>query len=262
MTRSIDPAFDNKATLGAALGVILLTVLAVWYWQHSTAAPDPAPAPLRAGAWDGPVGPGLAGSKPADLAPLGAPLATPHEPGLATDAAGHLVGGVALRKLLDSWLLGSEGQGRQARAAQLRTWLRQNLAAPAAAEADRIVTQYLAYLVLENQLLAHERFRDPAALLDERDVARLLEWQEQRAQRRQRAFGATLARVWFEDDDARCSSALLEWQKQHVAPTDGQDLDPVELRERRIHGAALEERRDLDAKECAAQVRQGFAAGG
>lgn len=262
MRRSIDPAFDSKGMLGVALGVVLLTVLAVWYWQHGTSAPDPGATAPRAGAWEGPVGPGLASGAPAGLAPPGAVLETPHEPGLATDAGGHLVSGLALRKLLDSWLLASEGLERQARAAQLRIWLRQKLAAPAAGEADRIVTQYVAYLALENQLLAHQRFREPVAVLEERDVVRLLEWQQQRAQRRQRAFGAVLARAWFEDDDARCASALREWQKQHVAPAEGQDPDPVELRERRLHGAALEERRDLDAKDCAAQVRQGFAAGG
>lgn len=262
MTRSIDSPFDTRLTLGAALGVVLLTVLAVWYWQQSVSAPDLRPAAPPARAWDGPVGPGLASSVPADLAPPGAPLEAPREPGLATDAGGHLVPGPALRKLFDSWLARSQGPERQARAAQLRAWLRQKLAAPAADEADRIVTQYLAYLETEDQLLARERFGAPGAVLAERDVEHLLAWQEQRAQRRQRVLGPVLARAWFEDDDSRCGSALREWQKQHVAPPAGQDLDPVELRQRRIHGAVLEQRRDYDAKACAEQLSQGFAAGG
>jgi lipase chaperone LimK len=261
MTRSMEP-FDSKLTLGAALAVALLTVSAVWYWQQSVSAPDAAPAAPRARAWDGPVGPGLASGVPADLPALGAPLQAPRDPGLATDAGGHLVPGQALRKLFDSWLARTQGLERQARAAQLRSWLRQNLAAPAAGEADRFVTQYLAYIETEDQLLARERFGAPAAALAERDVEHLLAWQEQRAQRRQRVFGPAVARAWFEDDDSRCGSALREWQKQHVAPAAGQDLDPVELRERRIHGVALEQRRDLDAQACAVQMSQGFAAGG
>lgn len=259
--RSVDSPFDNKLSLGTALGVVLLTVLAVWYWQQSAAPPDTAPAAPLARAWDGPIGPGLASAAPAELAPLGAPLYIPREPGLATDAGGHLVAGLALRSLFDSWFARSQGVERRAHATQLRAWLHNKLAAPAADEADRLVTQYLAYLDTEDQLLARERFGPPGAVLEERDVEHFLAWQDQRAQRRQRMFGPVVARAWFEDDDSRCGSALREWQKQHVAPAAGQDLDPVELRERRIHGVALEERRDFDAKECAEQMSQGFTSG-
>lgn len=262
MTRSVDSPFDSKLTTAAAVGAVLLAVLAVWYWQQNSAPQDAGPAVRRARAWDGPVGPGLASTAPAQLAPLGAPLEAGREPALATDAGGHLVAGAALRGLFDSWLERTQGIGRGARAAQLRNWLRARLTAPVADEADRFLTQYLAYLDTEDRMLAREHFPPPAAVLTERDVEHLLAWQDQRAQRRQRMFGPVVARAWFEDDDAQCGSALREWQKQHVPLAGGEELDPVELRERRIHGAALEERRDYAAKECAIKMSQGFAAGG
>jgi hypothetical protein len=257
----MDSAFESKLKIGAAIGAVVLTVLATWYWQRG-ATPDAGPAAPPARAWDGPVGPGLASGAQPDLPSLGARLETSREPGLATDAGGHLVPGLALRKLMDSWLAPSQGADRRARAGQLRAWLRHKLAAPSADEADRIVTNYLGYLETEGQLLARERFSAPGTALSERDVERLLAWQDQRAQRRQRALGPALALAWFEADDSRCGAVLRDWQLQHVAPDPAQEPDPVELRERRIHGAALEARRDYDAQRCAAQMIRGDAAGG
>jgi lipase chaperone LimK len=177
-----------------------------------------------------------------------------REPGLALDSGGHLVAGMALRRLMDSYLAGGAA-GRPVRARQLQDFLHRHLAPPAAAEGVRIAGRYSQYLDTQERLLARERF-DALAMqpLAERDVERLLAYREQRAQLRERVLGATLARAWFEADDSRCGAALREWQLQHVAPEPGQELDPMEIRERRIHGAALEARRNEDAQVCAAQM--------
>jgi hypothetical protein len=137
----------------------------------------------------------------------------------------------------------------------LQDYLNRQLAPAAAAEGGRIAGRYTQYLDTHERLLARERFGALAAQpLAERDVERLLAYREQRAQLRERMLGATLARAWFEADDTHCVAALREWQLQHVAPEPGQELDPVEIRERRIHGAALEARRDEDAQVCAARM--------
>lgn len=257
----MDTPFEDWLTKGAALGAVVLSAFAVWQWQRA-AAPDAAPATSSARAWDGPIGPGLASGAAPQFPALGANLATPGEPGLATDAAGHLVPSLALRTLIDSYLVPGKAAGRRARADELRAMLRRKLAAPAAGEADRIISQYLDYLETEERLLAREQFSAPAAAgLSERDVDHLLAWQEQRAQQRERVIGPALAQAWFAADDARCGAMLRDWQLQHVALAPGQELDQAELRERRLRGAVLQERRDADAQRCAAQMTGAAGAG-
>lgn len=250
----MDSPFENWLTKGAALAAVAFSIFAVWQWQRVT-APDAAPVTAAAQAWNGPIGPGLASSAAPQLTALGAHLAAPGEPGLATDAAGHLVPSLALRSLIDSYLVRGPAAGRPARAGELRAMFRRTLAAPAAAEAEHIVARYLDYLDAEERMLARERFSAPAAGgLSERDVEHLLAWQGQRAQQRERVLGQVLAQAWFADDDARCGAMLHDWQLQHVAPAPGEELDQAELRERRLHGAVLQERRDADAQRCAAQM--------
>lgn len=249
----MDSTFDSKLTIAAAIGAVVLSGMAVWHWQRG-AAPEAAPAAPLARTWDGPAGPGLVRGAAPEFAALGAEPEAAPQPGLETDAGGHLVAGLALRKLIDSYLAPGEAGGRRARAGQLRALLKQKLAAPAAGEAERIVTEYLGYLEAEDRALARERFSPAAAGLSERDVERLLAWQEQRAQQRQRLLGAALAQAWFEADDSRCDAILHDWQLQHVALAQGQELDQAELRERRLRGPALEARRDADAQRCAVQM--------
>ena len=163
---------------------------------------------------------------------------------------------------MDSYLVRGQAAGRRERAEDLRAMLKHKLAAPAAGEADRIVGQYLDYLEAQERMLARERFSAPAAAnLSERDVDHLLPWQEQRAQQRQRILGPVLAQAWFAADDERCGAVLRDWQLQHVALAPGEELDQAELRERRLHGAALEERRDAAAQRCAAQMTGAAGAG-
>jgi lipase chaperone LimK len=182
-------------------------------------------------------------------------------PGLELDAGGHLVAGLELRKLMDSYLARGAVAGRTARAQQLQAYLKRELVAPAAAEGERFAAQYLQYLEVEERAIVREGFSDPAQQLSERDVQRLLAYRDQRAQRRERMFGAAVARAWFDADDSRCVAALREWQVQHVAPEPGQELDPVEIRQRRIHGAVLETRRDEAAQACAVQMSRADGGG-
>lgn len=233
----MDAGVENRLTIGATIGAVMIALLAAWCWPRG-AAPELGPAAPARG-WNGPIGPGVTG---------GAPAVVPH----MAPAAGPLVADLALRKLMDSYL--REGGDRRAGAAHLRAYLARKFAGQAAAEADRIAAAYLGYLETEDQLLARERFNAPAAGLAERDVERLVAWQEQRAQRRQRAFGPVLAQAWFDADNARCGAALRDWQVQHVAPDPAREPDAVELREQRLHGAVLAARRDEDAQACAAQI--------
>ena len=55
----------------------------------------------------------------------------------------------------------------------------------------------------------------------------------------------TIRAAWPRCANGRCST----WRRSRA-----QELDPVEIRERRIHGAALEARRDEDAQACAGQM--------
>ncbi|MDB5933267.1 MAG: hypothetical protein JWQ01_611 [Massilia sp.] len=257
----MDSPFDTWLTKGAVIGAIVIGMFAAWHWQRA-AVPDTAPAAPSAHAWDGPVGPGLASGGAGQFPALGASLPAPPEPGMEVDAAGHLVLNLALRKVMDAYLVNVQPASRRARAEELRAFLKGKLPAPAADEADRVVIQYLDYLDAEERYLARERFSAPAAAgLSERDVERLLAWHEQRAQQRQRVLGPALAQAWFEADDARCGAMLRDWQLQHLALEPGQELDQAELRERRIHGAALEERRDADAQRCAAEMSGANGAG-
>lgn len=257
----MDSVFDNKLTLGAAgVGAVLLGVLAVVYIERP-AAQRPAAPPPQSSAWNGPIGPGaLAGDVREPAAP-GLGMQAAGAPHLALDASGHLVPDLALRALMDSFLGAGSGMQRQAGAAELRTFLQRQLSAPALQEAQRIANDYLAYLEAEGQMLARERFAkpDPAGLSDG-EVAHLIAWLRQRAQLRERMLGSVVAKAWFDSDDATCWAALDEWQKQRTPLDGGEEPDPVELRERRLHGAVLEQRRNENAQACAAQVMQGLAA--
>lgn len=231
----MDAEAENRLTIGATIVAVLIALLAVWCWPRGSA---PELGPTAARGWDGPVGPGVISGAAADVTHTG--------------AASPLIADLALRKLMDSYL--RQGGDRRAGAVQLRAHLAQKFAGPMAAEADRIVTAYVGYLETEDRLLARERFNAPGSGLSERDVERLVAWQEQRAQRRQRALGPVLAQAWFDADDDRCGAALRDWQVQHVAPDPAREPDAVELREQRLHGAVLAARRDEDAQACALQI--------
>lgn len=257
----MDSSLENKLTIAAAAAAVVVGVVGTVYLQRADVARPAAPAPA-VGAWDGPIGPGVQAASGGDLPALGPALQSERHAKLTLDNAGHLVPDFSLRTLIDSFIAKSKGAERAARVADLRAFLKSELAPPAAQEADRVVTDYLAYLGVEEQMLARERFSrpDPSGLT-EADIAHLLAWQQQRAQLRERMLGSQVAKAWFEAEDSDCATAFQEWQMQQQ-PADGtHELDPVELSERRLHGAALEERRNNNAQLCAGKIGASLAAG-
>jgi lipase chaperone LimK len=248
----VDALFDSKLALGAAsVAAVAIGVLAVVLWQRPAAAPDAAPAQAAAN-WDGAMGPGMLSSPVRDLPTMDAQLVRENK--IAVDASGHLVPDRALRNLMDGFLIKGKQSERQAMEAELRLFLRQSLRPPAAGEADRLVTDYLAYQQAEQDLLSRQRFTQPdAGGLSEDQVKQLLLWQRQRADMRQRMLGTTVASAWFDAEDRNCAAVLDEWQKQ-LAPPD--DNDSNEQFARRRYGATLEQRRNDNAQACAAQIME------
>jgi lipase chaperone LimK len=257
----MDSLFDSKLTLGAAgAAAVLLGVLAVLHFGHADVGPRGAAPAQAAGAWDNPIGPGQLGGAVREAPMLGLDPQAARDPHLALDRGGHLVPDMALRTLVDSFLGKTKGAERQARAGELRAFLNVKLQAPASQDANRIVTDYLAYLDAEEPLRARERFSrpDPSGLSDA-EVEHLLTFQQQRAQLRQRMLGSAVAQAWFEGEDAECANALSDWRRLR-APADSDEVDSNELQARRLHGAALEERRNLYAQGCASQIIEGLVA--
>lgn len=226
-------------------------------WMHGAGThPAEAPPSKSASAWDGPIGPGALprgmprDSTMRDEAPAQAGTGDPP----LTDADGHLTVDARLHALFDSYLLQAQGTARDARADELRTWLRSRLSQPALGQALDLVGAYLRYLGAEDELRAGQRFTrpDPAGLTDAQ-VDQLVAWQQMRAQLRERMLGTQVAQAWFAAADAGCSAAFAEWRKQRE-PADAPDVDSNELRARRLHGAVLAERRNEFAQACAGRL--------
>jgi lipase chaperone LimK len=252
---------ENKLGFGmvCAAGMAIGVTAAFWLRDAGAppAAPAPSPAPVAVAAWDGAIGPGrLAAPAPGRADALG--MAAAGEPPL-TDAGGRLVIGLPLRQLLDSYVL-KDGAGRQARAAELRAYLRQRLAQPALGQAEGLVGDYLRYLDAEHALRAQlgvAPLGDGA--LDPARVEQLQAWQRQRAQLRERMLGATVAQVWFAAEEGICNTALADWHTMR-APVGSEEVDSNELQARRLHGEVLEQRREEGVRTCAGQLIDGLAA--
>jgi hypothetical protein len=251
----VDALFDSKLALGiAGAGAVATGVLLVVLWQRPAEAPAAAPAPTAS--WDGPVGPGLL-SGPVRGTPA-FDVQVPRDARIAIDANGHLVPDRALRSLMDGFLVRARESERQVMEAQLREFLAARLRQPAAGEADRLVTAYVAYLQADAQILARERFPQPDADgLSEQQVGHLLSWQRTRADLRARMLGEEVASAWFADEDANCAAVLNEWQKQLEPPDDN---DSMEQMNRRRWGDTLARRRNDNAQACAAQIAESMAA--
>jgi hypothetical protein len=250
---------DSRLGLGLACAVAVAIGGGAVVWLQGGAARHAVPAaPAQtASAWDGPIGPGALprGTPANDLALAQAGMG--DQP--LADAEGHLLVDARLRSVFDSYLLAAKGPARDARAAELRTWLRSRLGQPALGQATDLVSAYLRYLQAESELRARARFTrpDPAGLTDAQ-VDQMVAWQQTRAQLRERMLGTAVAQAWFGADDADCSTAFADWRKQRE-PRDAPDLDSNELRDRRLHGAVLEERRNERAQTCASQLMDGLA---
>jgi hypothetical protein len=252
----IDRLFDSKFGLGiVGATVMAIAVLAVVYWQRPKVVQESAPAPTAQ--WDGAMGPGMLSGTLRDMSASGLEAQTMRDTKIAVDAAGHLVPDRALRSLMDEFLVKVKPSERQAMEVQLRVFLRGRLRQPAAGEADRLVTDYLAYMNVEQQMLSRERFTqpDPSGLTDDQ-IKHLLAWQKQRAELRQRMLGTVAARAWFDAEDGDCANALNDWQKQ-MAPPD--DDDSNEQFARRRYGKRLAEGRNNNAQACVAQIAGSIA---
>lgn len=251
----LDALFDNKLALGiAGAAAVTAGVYAVVLWQRPAAAPADVPAKL--GSWNDPVGPGLLRSSSSGSAPA-FDVQVPRDARITVDALGHLVPDLALRKLMDGFLVRAKPSERQAMLAQLREFLTGRLRQPAASEADHLAIAYDAYLQQEALMVASERFTapDPGGLSDQQ-VQHLLAWQHDRAQLRERMLGAAVAAVWFTEEDVNCTEALNEWEKQMAPPGDN---DSTEQFNRRRWGDMLAQRRNDNAQACAAQIAQSIA---
>jgi hypothetical protein len=138
----------------------------------------------------------------------------------------------------------------------LRAYLKRRLAPPALAQAETLAGDYARYLKAEAALRANERFApfDPAGM-SSAQVEQMLGWQQQRAQLRERMLGSAVSQAWFGTEDADCRTALADWRLTR-APVESEEVDSNELRARRLHGAALEQRRNERAQSCAAQMME------
>jgi hypothetical protein len=251
---------DSKFGIGlAGIMAVAIGVVGVVYLRAADTPLDPAGPARPAASWDTPIGPGALAGAVSEPGPMGLESLPTRAPELAVDEQGHLMPDMALRKLVDSYFANLPGNQRQARADQLRAYLRTWLKQPALGEAERIVSDYLGYLRLEDELLSRERFTKPdPSGLSEFQVQRLLAYQQQRAQLRQRTLGAAVAQAWYEAEDSTCTTALAEWNTAQRAPGEGEELESTELRERRIHGTALQDRRNYYAQSCASQIMEGL----
>jgi lipase chaperone LimK len=242
-------ALDSKPVFGfACVLAVAAGVMGAVYLRDTDAPPAAAARPAS---WDGPVGPGaLAAAAPtADSGHGEQPL---------LDPAGRLMVDPALHRLFDSFLKG----GGAPRERELRAYLKRRLGQPALAQAEGLAGDYLRYLQAEAALRASQRFAPPdPAGLSPSDVAQMLAWQQQRAQLRERMLGSAVSQAWFGTEDADCRMALADWRLAR-APADSEEVDSNELRERRLHGAALEQRRNERAQSCAGQLMERLAANG
>lgn len=201
--------------LAAAAGGILGATALIWARSPGDdPAAAPAPPPVTAA-------PAVAGVAP----PGGAPALRNH--GNSVDASSEialtdnqeLIADSALRKVMDSYLLGGGDKGGlQA----LLDYLNRRLPANAARDAGQLATRYNAYLSAHDQLLAAQNFGATP------DLNRLIGWQRQRQQLRDRMLGEKVTQEWFGNEEAYFTQALEELSQRRdgtAPPTAGIDED-------------------------------------
>jgi len=245
--------FGLSCLIGAAAGV-----MGVLYLRGGDAPAAAPPAPAKTASWDGPVGPGALASLPADRSGGGGTAAALGEQPLL-DAGGRLLVDPALHRLFDAYLKGS-GTAGAAREQELRAYLKRRLGPPALAQAEDLAGNYLRYLQAEAALRANARLAPPdPAGLSTAQVEQMLAWQQQRGALRERMLGTAVTQAWFGLEDADCRTALADWRIMR-APPESEEVTSNELRDRRLHGAVLEQRRNERAQSCAAQLMDRLAA--
>ena len=199
--------------LSAAAGGILGVTALIW---ARSPGDDPAAVPAPAPA----VEPVAAGAAPSGGA---APLRTPDDvsSNIALTDNQELIADSALRKVMDSYLLGGGGKGGlQA----LLDYLNRHLPANAAREAGRLASSYNAYLSAHDQLLAAQNFNATP------DLNRLIGWQRQREQLRNRMLGEKVSLEWFGNEEAYLTQALEELGQRRdgtTPPSNSSDEDQM-----------------------------------
>lgn len=199
--------------LSAAAGGILGVTALIWArspGDDPAAVPTPPPttAPVVAGA----APPRVAASRPV------ADNSTDRSSEIALTDTEELIADSALRKVMDSYLLGGGGKGGlQA----LVEYLNRRLPANAARDAASLATSYEAYLGAHDQLLAAQNFGATP------DLNRLISWQGQRQRLRDRMLGEKVAHEWFGNEEAYLTQALeeLSQRRDGRAPTASVDED-------------------------------------
>ena len=200
--------------LAAAAGGILGAAALTWArWPDDEPATAPAPPPAT-------TAPVVAGTAP----PRGvSPL---REPGvMSSDIAltdnQELIADSALRKVMDSYLLGGGDKGGlQA----LLDYLNRHLPANAAHQAGQLASSYNAYLGAHDQLLAAQNFGATP------DLNRLIGWQRQREQLRNRMLGEKVTLEWFGNEEAYLTQALEELSQRRdgtAPPSNSADEDQM-----------------------------------
>jgi hypothetical protein len=142
-------------------------------------------------------------------------------PDIALTDNHELIADSALRKVMDSYLLGGGDKGGlQA----LLAYLNRHLPASAAREAGQLASSYNAYLSAHDQLLAAQNFSATP------DLNRLIGWQRQREQLRNRMLGEKVTLEWFGNEEAYLTQALEELSQRRdgtLPPSTSADEDQM-----------------------------------
>ncbi|MBA5686820.1 hypothetical protein [Rugamonas apoptosis] len=250
---------------GGYLAAAVASAGLIWYWQTATPADtssDSGSGTRAAAAWKDAIGPGALGGAPHNAA---LDLDTDDLPpdGFTIGDGGQLVANRQLRASFDYFLIRSDGADLAARATQLRAYLKQRLPAATAAQAEALLTPYLAYVRAHDELLARQQLTlASGAVPDAQQTERLANWQAQRARLRQQNFPAVLQRAWFGDDDEVLLEAVAELRVRDGdtsaragRPGSGfgsdsdAETDSNTLRQQRLHGTTAQAARDAELAE-------------
>ncbi len=178
----------KKSITILALLVLAAGLLLFWRWP----APATALAPAQAAVGAAPAGQLAEPSLPG--APLPASLADTQVDGeLRVDAAGNLVINNGLRRVFDYFLSAYGEEGLPSLVSRIRSYLRQQLPAGAAAQAERVLDAYLAYREALTQLKPQGQ---------ESGLGAIREQMRQVAELRTRFLSREVIVAFFDEEDA------------------------------------------------------------
>jgi lipase chaperone LimK len=245
---------------GGYVAAALASAGLIWYWQAGTPAEAPGDtgAPPAPAAWNGAIGPGTLSGAPRNAA-LDVDTDDLPPDGFIIGEGGQLVANRQLRASFDYFLIRGDGPDLAARTAQLRAYLKQRLPPAVAAQAETLLTPYVAYIGSHDDLLARQQLAlAPGAVPDAPQTERLANWQAQRTRLRQQSFSPALQRAWFGDDDEVLADAVAELRARAATnaaarggragsgAADDAEPDSNTLRQQRLHGATEQTARDAE----------------